>query len=117
MKKITTSCPVERALHFIGGKWKLCIIQRLSTKIFRFNELRRTIPDISQKILTQELRMLEESGFVKRKVYQTKSPKVEYQLTIDGKNLLPLISKLEKWSISQENHINKLVIGYNNKIK
>lgn len=117
MKKITSSCPVERALHFIGGKWKQCIIQRLSTKVFRFNELHRTIPDISQKMLTQELRTLEENGFVKRKVYPTKSPKVEYQLTIDGKSMLPLIKELEKWSMSQEKHINRLIVGFNNKIK
>ena len=116
MKKITTTCPVERSLHFIGGKWRLCIIQRLASKVFRFNELHRTIPDISQKILTQELRSLENSGFINRKKYPTKSPKVEYQLTEDGKSLLLLIGELEKWAIHKENHINQLVNNHNKKI-
>jgi len=116
MKKITTSCPIERALHFIGGKWKLCIIQRLSNQTYRFNELKRTIPDISQKVLTQELRELEVSGFISRKVYPDKLPKVEYSLSDEGKTLLKLTHELECWSESQGSYINKLVKNFNESI-
>jgi DNA-binding HxlR family transcriptional regulator len=116
MKKITTSCPVERALHFIGGKWRLCIIERLSSKTFRFNELRKTIPDISHKMLTQELRSLEESDLVARKVYPTRAPKVEYWLTKKGRSLIPLVGKLGEWSVSHKEHINKLIFKINNRV-
>jgi|TARA_B110000908_G_scaffold48886_1_gene59679 DNA-binding HxlR family transcriptional regulator len=116
LKKITTSCPTEKALHFIGGKWKLCIIQRLSLRTFRFNELKRTIPDISQKVLTQELRRLEQGEFISRKSYSGNALKVEYSLTDHGISLLKIVDELNSWAQTHDQHISKLVKNFNESI-
>lgn len=90
-------CPTETALDLIGGKWKGMILYYLSSNTRRFNELMRLIPDITQRMLTKQLRDLETHGIVHREVYPQVPPKVEYSLTSMGKTLKPVIRELEKW--------------------
>jgi DNA-binding HxlR family transcriptional regulator len=91
------ACPTETALDLIGGKWKGMILFYLSSDTRRFNELMRLIPDITQRMLTKQLRDLEAHGIVHREVYPQVPPKVEYSLTNLGKTLVPVIRELEKW--------------------
>ncbi|MBI9012076.1 MAG: helix-turn-helix transcriptional regulator [Clostridiales bacterium] len=88
----------EITIDLIGGKWKPLILWHLSQKrILRFNELRKLIPHITPKMLTQQLRELEVDQLVKRKVYPQVPPKVEYSLTEFGKSLLPVLCTLCEW--------------------
>lgn len=91
------ACPVERSLEVIGGKWKIVIIFHLSTGTKRFNELRRLMPNVTQRMLTRQLRELEDHGIVCRKVYAEVPPKVEYKLTALGYSLNPVLDVLHKW--------------------
>ena len=90
-------CPVEAALDVIGGKWKVVILFWLRDQVCRFGELRRKIPDISERMLTQQLRQLEEHGIVHRKVYAEVPPKVEYALTPYGRTLRPITDLMCAW--------------------
>lgn len=90
-------CPTETALEIIGGKWKGMILYHLLEGTKRFNELRRLMPNITQRMLTKQLRDLEKNGVVHREVYPEVPPKVEYSLTNVGKELAPVIKGLEKW--------------------
>ncbi len=96
-----TDCPVEAALDVIGGKWKVVILFRLFDGTKRFNELRRLHPNITQRMLTNQLRELERDGLVHREVYAQVPPKVEYSLTPDGRTLKPVLAALEQWGESQ----------------
>ncbi|MEI2367702.1 winged helix-turn-helix transcriptional regulator [Niallia circulans] len=96
-EEVTKACPIEMALQIVGGKWKGIIIDILSEKSIRFNELKRVIPGISQRILTLQLRELEADGIVKRKVDDTVPPKVEYFLTEQGNELSSIINSLRVW--------------------
>ncbi len=87
----------ETALDLIGGKWKGMILYYLCSDTRRFNELMRLIPDITQRMLTKQLRDLESHGIVHREVYPQVPPKVEYSLTDLGKTLAPVIRELEQW--------------------
>ena len=93
-------CPTETALDLIGGKWKGMILSYLYSDTRRFNELMRLIPNITQRMLTKQLRDLEAHGIVHREVYPQVPPKVEYSLTGLGKSLKPIIRELEKWGKS-----------------
>ncbi len=90
-------CPVTTALSVIGGKWKVIILWHLQDGVKRFGELQRQVKGISQKMLTQELRDLEETGLVRRKVYPVVPPKVEYSLTDTGWSLKPVLEQLCEW--------------------
>ena len=90
-------CPVEATLEVIGGKWKGVILHHLLGETMRFNELRRLMPDITQRMLTKQLRQLEADGLVARKVYAQVPPKVEYSMTEYGQTLAPIISALRIW--------------------
>jgi DNA-binding HxlR family transcriptional regulator len=90
-------CPVEATLDVIGGKWKSVILFWLRDDVCRFGELRRKIPDVSERMLTQHLRELEEDGVVQRKVYAVVPPKVEYSLTPYGRTLRPITDLLCAW--------------------
>lgn len=91
-------CSVELTLDLIGGKWKGVILYRLLTeKVLRFNELRRLLPNITQRMLTNQLRELEGVGLIARKVYAEVPPKVEYRLTDYGQTLAPVIQTLKAW--------------------
>lgn len=104
MKKVTKehkhsaqTCPMTTAMKQIGGKWKLLLVYYLATQTKRFSQLKRDLPTITTKMLTQQLRELESDGIVSRKVYPVVPPKVEYSLTAKGKKLLPIIEALNKW--------------------
>jgi DNA-binding HxlR family transcriptional regulator len=90
-------CPTEAALSVIGGKWKIIILCRLHHDVSRFNEPRRQIPDISQRMLTQHLRELERDGIVLRVAYSDGPLRVEYALTEFGKTLTPALETLYSW--------------------
>jgi len=91
------SCPVTRAVHVIGGKWKLFIVFHLMDGTRRFGELRRLIPGITQQMLTAQLRELEADGIVDRRVYAEVPPKVEYSLTTVGQGLRSVTQQLFEW--------------------
>jgi len=90
-------CPVERSLEVIGGKWKIMVIFHLSSGKKRFNELRKLIPNVTQRMLTRQLRELESHGILERKIYAQIPPKVEYYLTDLGYSLNPILDVLHKW--------------------
>ena len=92
-----TGCPVEAALEVIGGKWKGVILYHLLSETMRFNELRRLMPEVTQRILTKQLRELEADNIITRKVYPEVPPRVEYSITEYGKTLAPIIDMLRKW--------------------
>jgi len=92
-------CPVEGTLDVIGGKWKPLIIWFLRKRVLRFSDLRRSIPGITDVMLTKQLRELEQDGVIKRKVYTQVPPKVEYSLTPLGKTIIPLLDALCDWAI------------------
>lgn len=91
------NCPMEMTMDLIGGKWKVLIIWHLSFGILRFNELKRKFLDITQKMLTQQLRDLESNGLIDRKVYPQVPPKVEYSLTELGNSLAPVLQEMNNW--------------------
>jgi DNA-binding HxlR family transcriptional regulator len=91
-------CTFELTLQLIGGKWKPIILYKLGgEEVLRFSELRRTMPSITQKMLTQQLRELEADGMVHREVYPQVPPKVEYSLTELGRSIMPVLSQLCEW--------------------
>lgn len=93
-------CPVEATLDVIGGKWKAVILSHLiQEKKLRFGELRRLIPKATQQMLTMQLRELEKSKVINRKVYAQVPPKVEYTLTKYGSSLSPIIEQMKNWGI------------------
>lgn len=95
----TFNIPAEATLEVIGGKWKLLILCHLDcvSGPMRTSELKRAIPDITQKMLTQQLRELEEDGIIVRTVYNQVPPKVVYELSEFGMSLKPILDQLDKW--------------------
>ena len=96
-KNCNAGCPVEAALDVIGNKWKGVILFHLLSGKKRFNELKRMIPDVSQRVLTLQLRELEEDKVVIRTVYPQVPPKVEYALSTLGESLEPILIALRNW--------------------
>lgn len=92
------SCPVEAMVEVIGGKWKGVILYHLLDGTKRFNELKRLKPNITQRMLTLQLRELEADGIIHREVYREVPPKVEYSLTELGKSLRPVILLMMEWA-------------------
>ncbi|TYS89147.1 helix-turn-helix domain-containing protein [Rossellomorea aquimaris] len=90
-------CSIDLVIDVIGGKWKVLILWNLNEGVKRFNELKRSMPNITQKMLTQQLRELEEHGLVARKVYQEVPPRVEYSTTEMGKKLQMTLFEMCKW--------------------
>jgi DNA-binding HxlR family transcriptional regulator len=88
---------VEATLQLIDGKWKGVVLYHLLEGTLRFNEIRRKLPNVTQRMLTNQLRELEEDGFVARRVYAEVPPKVEYSLTARGRTLEPVIAALKAW--------------------
>ena len=90
-------CPVETTLMLIGDKWKVLILRDLLTGTKRFGELKRSVGNVSQKVLTAQLRAMEESGLLTRKVYAEVPPRVEYSLTELGQSLKPILDVMKNW--------------------
>ncbi len=97
MREKLPNCPVETTLSLISDKWKILIIRDLNSGTKRFGELKKSVNGISQKMLTSNLRQMEESGLVTRKVYAEVPPKVEYTLTDLGESLEPVLNALANW--------------------
>lgn len=100
--------PIEVTLEVVCGKWKGVILCKLLEGTLRFGELKKAIPKISQKVLTEQLRELEDDNLVKRVVYNEVPPKVEYSLTAYGKVLRPLLNDLAKWGEKHVEMIDKI---------
>lgn len=105
---LTFRCPVEACLEIIGGKWKAVILFHLLGGTKRFNELRRLLPKVTQRMLTRQLRELEEDKLVERVVYPEVPPKVEYSLSEFGTSVEPILRMLQKWGTEYLDQINAL---------
>ena len=97
MKKDLPACPVETTLLLIGDKWKVLILRELVNGTRRFGQLKNSISSISQKVLTQQLRSMEEDNLVIRKVYPEVPPRVEYSLTETGRSLKTVLDAMAEW--------------------
>nr|WP_062264369.1 helix-turn-helix domain-containing protein [Endozoicomonas arenosclerae] len=93
------ACPVEVALNIIGGKWKGVILYKLRVGTLRFSELKKLMPRVTQRMLTLQLRSLEEDGLISRTIYPEVPPRVEYSLTELGETLSPVIDQLMVWGV------------------
>lgn len=98
------SCPVEVTLQLIGNKWKVLILRDLFEETKRFSQLKTSLGNISQKVLTENLRELEKNQIINRKVYSEIPPKVEYSLTHLGKTLKPIIDSMYIWGEKYKNN-------------
>ncbi|WP_342427685.1 helix-turn-helix domain-containing protein [Paenibacillus sp. FSL L8-0158] len=92
-----TDCPLTKVQKIIGGKWKIVILWFLSRGTKRFGEIKRAFPDITQAMLTKQLRELEEDGFVHREIFREIPPRVEYSLTAHGANFVPILRSMYDW--------------------
>lgn len=101
-KKDLPACPVATTVGLIGNKWKLLILRNLLAGTQRFGELRKTIPGISQKVLTDNLRSMEEDGILIRKAYPEVPPRVEYSLSELGDTMRPIIKAMESWGLGYQ---------------
>jgi DNA-binding HxlR family transcriptional regulator len=99
--EIEVPCPVKKTLNIIGGKWKLRLIYQINNDVRRYGDLKRLLPDISEKMLIQELKSLVEYGVLNKKSYNEIPPRVEYTLTDKGKNILPIIDLMIKFGLNE----------------
>ncbi len=104
----SSHCPVSDALDIIGGKWKVLILYHLQHSSKRFNELRRDLPEITQRMLTLQLKELVRDGVIHRFDYQEVPPKVEYSLTEQGRTLLPVLHAMHIWGENHAKHCLKI---------
>ena len=102
-KEEMPACPVATTVRLIGSKWKLLIIRNLLQRPWRFNELKKNLEGISQKVLTDSLRSMEADGIVTRTVYPEVPPRVEYALSELGESMRPVMDAMEKWGINYKN--------------
>jgi DNA-binding HxlR family transcriptional regulator len=99
------ACPVETALILVGDRWKLLIVRDLLSGTKRFGELKKSLDGISQKVLTQHLRIMEETGLVNRKVYAEVPPRVEYSLTEAGYALQSVHDAMRQWGENYKSNL------------
>ncbi|MGF6243996.1 MULTISPECIES: winged helix-turn-helix transcriptional regulator [Paraburkholderia] len=99
MKRSATGCSVEEAMRLLGGRWRLLLVSYLLDGPKRFNDLRRDVPGISQRMLTLDLRALEQVGLVQRTVFAEVPVRVEYQLTEDGQRLRPVVEVMRDFGL------------------
>ena len=93
------NCPAERAIYFLGGKWKIRILFTLfNNKKVRFNELKKVLKTVTQQMLSKQLKELETDGIINRKVHQVVPPKVEYSLTEFGLSVIPILKSFSDWN-------------------
>lgn len=93
----TYHCALDITMHFIGGKWKTVVLWYLRKEKKRFSELKRHIPEITEKMLSLQLRQLEKDGIVLRTIYPEVPPRVEYELTEEGKSMIPMLEAMATW--------------------
>lgn len=105
MSKILPACPVETTLQLIGNKWKVLILRDLMEGTKRFNELMRSVTGITQKVLTSNLRAMENDGLLTRTVYPEVPPRVEYSLTETGESLKPILDSMLVWGTEYKKSI------------
>jgi len=98
--ELEPECPVATTVQLIGNKWKLLIMRNLMERPWRFNELRRSLEGISQKVLTDSLRQMEADGIITRTVYPEVPPRVEYALSELGESMRPILKSMQEWGIS-----------------
>ncbi|MFT3987035.1 winged helix-turn-helix transcriptional regulator [Aestuariivirga sp.] len=108
-------CPIRDVLDRIGDKWSVLLIMELRDGPLRFGELRRRVPDISQRMLTETLRHLQRDGFLSRTVYPTVPPSVEYALTPLGQSLLDPLGVLVAWSSNHHDSVRAARIAFDGK--
>jgi DNA-binding HxlR family transcriptional regulator len=101
-------CPIEATLDIVGGKWKVLILFYLMKGTVRFGEFQRLIPKITQRMLTLQLRELEEDGVVHREVYRQVPPKVEYSLTEFGRSLEPILLLMRDWGVTYKERLARI---------
>ena len=101
-KNIIPACPVEVTLMLISDRWKVLILRDLLSGTKRFGELKKSIGSISQKVLTSNLRSMEENGLLTRKVYAEVPPRVEYTLTELGESLRPILFAMQQWGLEYQ---------------
>lgn len=106
-KEELPACPVATTVQLIGSKWKLLILRNLLARPWRFNELKKNLEGISQKVLTDSLRSLEEDGIVTRTVYPEVPPWVEYSLSELGDSMRPIIKAMEDWGIGYQEKVRR----------
>lgn len=104
MTKELPACPVEMTLQLMGDRWKVLIIRDLMEGTKRFGELKKSVGDITQKVLTHNLRAMEENGLLTRKVYAEVPPRVEYTLTETGYSLKPILDSMVAWGLEYKRH-------------
>ena len=101
-------CPVATTVSVIGSKWKLLIIRNLRSRPWRFNELKRDLDGISQKVLTDSLRAMEDDGIITRTVYPEVPPRVEYALSELGESMSPILDAMQQWGAAYKEYISTL---------
>lgn len=106
-KEELPACPVATTVQLIGSKWKLLIMRNLFVRPWRFNELRKDLESISQKVLTDSLRSMEEDGIITRTVYPEVPPRVEYALSELGESMRPIMDAMEQWGTAYKRSAKK----------
>ena len=106
-KEEMPACPVATTVQLIGSKWKLLILRNLRMRPWRFNELRRDLEGVSQKVLTDSLRAMEDEGSITRTVYPEVPPRVEYALSPLGKSMEPILDAIEQWGTAYQKMMNE----------
>ena len=104
-KEELPECPVATTVQLIGSKWKLLILRNLLQRPWRFNELKKSLEGISQKVLTDSLRSMEADGLITRTIYPEVPPRVEYALSDLGQSMRPIIQVMEDWGINYKNQL------------
>lgn len=104
-KEELPACPVATTVQIIGSKWKLLILRNLLQRPWRFNELKKDLDGISQKVLTDSLRSMEADGIIDRTVYAEVPPRVEYALNGLGETLRPIMKAMEDWGLSYRERV------------
>lgn len=104
-KEEMPACPVATTVRLIGSKWKLLILRNLFMRPWRFNELKRDLEGISQKVLTDSLRSMESDGIIIRTAYPEVSPRVEYSLSALGESMRPIMNTMEQWGREYQNSL------------
>ena len=101
-KAITNGCPLTSTIIAIGGRWKIIIMWQLKDNTLRYNEIRKAIPNITEKMLIQQLKELMQSGWINKKDYNEIPPRTEYSLTKLGKSFVPIMEDIYNWGIKHK---------------